>query len=155
MGLFRYLTLTQIYTGNYMLTYQHQGLTQMWSLAVEVAFYAALPLLSYLLLVVLCRRRWRPELLLAGLAALAALTPAWLIVRHTSEWLPSAASMWLPAYLGCFAGGMAFAAIPLALVSYLVKVWEPLAKAAGARRPRLVCAHAQQQTDGVAGRDVR
>ena len=156
IGLFRYLTLTQIYTGNYMLTYQHQGLTQMWSLAVEVAFYAALPLLSYLLLMVLCCRRWRPELLLAGLAALAALTPAWLIVLHTSDWLPSAAGMWLPAYLGCFAGGMAlavlqamgarcyaFAVIPLALVSYLivstpiagdvgmspVKVWEPLAKA--------------------------
>ena len=154
--MFRYLTLTQIYTGNYMLTYQHQGLTQMWSLAVEIAFYAALPLVSYLLLVVLCRRRWRPELLLAGLAALAALTPAWLIVLHTSDWLPSAAGMWLPAYLGCFAGGMAlavlqatgarcyaFAVIPLALVSYLilstpiagdvgmspVNVWEPLAKA--------------------------
>ena len=156
MGLFRYLTLTQIYTGNYFLTYLHQGLTQMWSLAVEVAFYAALPLLSYLLLVVLCRRRWRPELLLAGLAALAALTPAWLIVLHASDWLPSAAGMWLPAYLGCFASGMAlavlqamgarcsaFAVIPLALVGYLivstpiagdvgmspVKVWEPLAKA--------------------------
>ena len=156
MGLFRYLTLTQIYTGNYMLTYQHQGLTQMWSLAVEVAFYAALPLLSYLLLVVLCRGRWRPELLLAGLAALAAVAPAWLIALHTSDWLPSAAGMWLPAYLGCFAGGMAlavlramgarcygFAVIPLALVCYLivstpiagdvgmspVKVWEPLAKA--------------------------
>jgi len=156
IGLFRYLTLTQIYTANYMLSYQHQGLTQMWSLAVEVAFYAALPLLSYLLLVVLCRRRWRPELLLAGLAALAALTPVWLIVLHTSDWLPSAAGMWLPANLACFAGGMAlavlqamgarcyaFVVIPLALVSYLivatpiaggvglspVKVWEPLAKA--------------------------
>ncbi len=33
----------------------HQGLTQMWSLAVEVAFYAALPLLAGLLLTVLCR----------------------------------------------------------------------------------------------------
>ena len=38
----------------------------MWSLAVEVAFYVVLPLLAYLLLVVLCRRRWRPVLLLAG-----------------------------------------------------------------------------------------
>ncbi|MBO0864947.1 MAG: acyltransferase [Mycobacterium sp.] len=156
MGLFRYLTLTQIYTGNYMLTYLHQGLTQMWSLAVEVAFYAALPLLSYLLLEVLSRGRWRPGLLLAGLAALAALTPAWLIVLHACDWLPSAAGMWLPAYLACFAGGMAlavlqvmgtrcsaFSVIPLALVGYLivstpiagdvgmspVKVWEPLAKA--------------------------
>ena len=35
----------------------------MWSLAVEVAFYVVLPLLAYLLLVVLCRRRWRPMLL--------------------------------------------------------------------------------------------
>ena len=60
MGLFRNLTLTQIYTDNYMFSYLHQGLTQMWSLAVEVAFYVALPLLAYLLLVVLCRRQWRP-----------------------------------------------------------------------------------------------
>ncbi len=45
-GLLRYLTLTQIYTNNYLLTYLHQGLSQMWSLAVEVSFYAALPLLA-------------------------------------------------------------------------------------------------------------
>ena len=68
IGLLRNLTLTQIYTDNYMFSYLHQGLTQMWSLAVEVAFYVALPVLAYLLLVVLCRRRWRPVLLLAGLA---------------------------------------------------------------------------------------
>ena len=43
MGLFRNLTLTQIYTDHYLFTYLHQGLTQMWSLAVEVAFYVALP----------------------------------------------------------------------------------------------------------------
>ena len=59
-GLLRNLTLTQIYTDAYMFSHLHQGLTQMWSLAVEVAFYAALPILAYLLLVVLCRRRWRP-----------------------------------------------------------------------------------------------
>ena len=44
----------------------------MWSLAVEVAFYVVLPLLAYLLLVVLCRRGWRPRLLLTGLGVLAA-----------------------------------------------------------------------------------
>ncbi|MBV9515438.1 MAG: acyltransferase [Mycobacteriaceae bacterium] len=155
-GLFRYLTLTQIYTDDYISTYLHQGMTQMWSLAVEVAFYMALPVLAHLLLVVLCRRRWRPGLLLAGLAALAAISPIWLIVLYTTHWLPSAAGMWLPAYLACFAGGMllavlratgvrchAFAVIPVALISYLivstpiggdvttspVKLWEPLAKA--------------------------
>jgi peptidoglycan/LPS O-acetylase OafA/YrhL len=127
----------------------------MWSLAVEAAFYAALPLLAYLLLGVLCRRRWRPALLLAGLAGLAALSPAWLIVLQATDWLPSAAGMWLPACVAWFAGGMvlavlqaigvrcyAFAVIPLALITYLivstpiagdttmspVKLWEPVAK---------------------------
>ena len=74
-GLFRNLTLTQIYTDNYLYSYLHQGLTQMWSLAVEAAFYVVLPLLAYLLLVVLCRRRWRPMLLLTGLSGLALITP--------------------------------------------------------------------------------
>ncbi len=69
MGLFRNLTLTQIYTDHYLYSYLHQALTQMWSLAVEVAFYVVLPLLAYLLLVVLCRRRWRPGLLLAALCS--------------------------------------------------------------------------------------
>src|SRR5262249_54788003 len=82
MGLLRNLTLSQIYTDNYLYSYLHQGLTQMWSLSVEVAFYVVLPPLAYLLLVVLCRRRWRPRLLLTGLAALALITPAWLILVH-------------------------------------------------------------------------
>ena len=43
-GLVRYLTLTQIYANDYLITYLHQGLSQMWSLAVEVSFYAVLPL---------------------------------------------------------------------------------------------------------------
>jgi len=155
-GLLRHLSLTQIYPGDYMLTYLHQGLTQMWSLAVEAAFYATLPLLAYLLLTVVCRRRWRPVVLLAGLAGLAGVSPAWLVVLHTTDWLPNSAGMWLPAYLTCFIGGMALAvfqamgarchasvALPLALLGYLivatpiagaatmgpVRLWEPLIKA--------------------------
>jgi peptidoglycan/LPS O-acetylase OafA/YrhL len=132
-GLFRNLTLTQIYTDNYLYSYLHQGLTQMWSLAVEVAFYVALPLLAYLLLVVLCRRRWRPLLLLTGLAGLALVTPAWLILVHTTDFLPDGARLWLPTYLSWFIGGMmlavlqsmgvrlyAFACVPLAVVCYLI-----------------------------------
>src|SRR6185437_13242011 len=80
LGLLRNLTLTQIYTFNYLGGYVHQGLTQMWSLAVEAAFSVVLPLLAYLLLEVVCRRRWQPSLLLTGLAALALITPAWLIL---------------------------------------------------------------------------
>jgi peptidoglycan/LPS O-acetylase OafA/YrhL len=133
MGLFRNLTLTQIYTNNYLGSYLHQGLTQMWSLAVEVAFYLVLPLLAYLLLVLVCRRRWHPTRLLAALAGLALITPAWLILVHTTNWLPNGAPLWLPTYLAWFLGGMAlavlqamgvrcyaFAAIPLATVCYFI-----------------------------------
>ncbi|RDH77915.1 acyltransferase [Mycolicibacterium moriokaense] len=133
MGLFRNLTLTQIYTDNYLFSYLHQALTQMWSLAVEVAFYVVLPLLAYLLLVVLCRRRWRPALLIAGLALLAALTPAWLVLVHTTDFLPDGARLWLPSYLVWFIGGMllavlqplgvrayAMACLPVAMACYLI-----------------------------------
>lgn len=154
-GLVRYLTFTQIYTDDFLITYLHQGLSQMWSLAVEVSFYAALPLLAYLLLEVHCRGRWQPSRLLGGLAMMAAISPVWLIIVYTTDWLPNSAGMWLPAHLVWFAGGMLLAtlqcmavrcpatvAIPLALVIYLVvctpiaggvtmgpvRLWEPLTR---------------------------
>ncbi|ORB29445.1 acyltransferase [Mycolicibacterium parafortuitum] len=132
-GLFRNLTLTQIYTDDYLYSFLHQGLTQMWSLAVEVAFYVVLPALAYLLLVVLCRRQWRPGLLLTGLVALALVSPAWLWLVHSTDFLPDGARLWLPGYLAWFVGGMILAAlhplgvrayaavcVPLAVVSYLI-----------------------------------
>lgn len=132
-GLLRNLTLTQIYTDAYMFSHLHQGLTQMWSLAVEVAFYAALPLLAYLLLVVLCRRRWRPGLLLAGLGGLALISAAWMVLVHTVDFLPDGARLWLPGYLAWFIGGMVltvlaamgvrcywFIAVPLAVLCFFI-----------------------------------
>lgn len=128
-GLFRNLTLSQIYTDNYLYSYLHQGLTQMWSLAVEVAFYVALPLLAYLLLVVLCRRRWRPGVLLAGLCGLALITPGWLILVHTTDFLPDGARLWLPTYLAWFIGGMVLAVLqPMGVRAYAL-VCVPLAVA--------------------------
>lgn len=133
IGLFRNLTLTQIYTDDYLYSYLHQGLTQMWSLAVEAAFYVVLPLLAYLLLVVLCRRQWHPVRLIVGLLALTLVSPAWLTLVHTTEFLPDGAPLWLPTYLTWFLGGMLLAAllpsgmkayaavcIPLAIACYLI-----------------------------------
>ena len=128
-GLFRNLTLTQIYTDDYLYSFLHQGLTQMWSLAVEVAFYVVLPLLAYLLLVVLCRRRWRPRLLLSGLMVLALVSPAWLALVHSVDWLPDGARLWLPGYLAWFVGGMALAALQQMGVRAYAWVCVPLAVA--------------------------
>ncbi|ORB83446.1 acyltransferase [Mycobacterium kansasii] len=133
MGLVRNLTLTQIYTDGYLGSYLHQGLTQMWSLAVEAAFYVALPFLAYVLLVLVGRRRWQPKLMVATLAAMATITPIWLVLIHTVGWFPDGARLWLPSYLAWFVGGMmltvlqamgvrcyAFAALPLAVVCYFI-----------------------------------
>ncbi|MBB3751258.1 peptidoglycan/LPS O-acetylase OafA/YrhL [Mycolicibacterium sp. BK634] len=128
-GLIRHLTLTQIYTDNYLLTYLHRGLSQTWSLAVEVAFYAVLPLLAHLLLVVLCGDRWRPGRLLAGLVGLAAISPVWLIVLNSTDWLPNSAGMWLPAHLAAFAGGMAVAVLHVMGVRWRAALLVPVAVA--------------------------
>lgn len=80
------------------------GLTQMWSLAVEAAFYIALPVLAWLL-VRTARDRLafvRRSLLLLGALVLA--SPVWVYVVTTLE--HATAPQWLPAYLGWFAVGM-------------------------------------------------
>jgi peptidoglycan/LPS O-acetylase OafA/YrhL len=141
LGLARNLTLTQIYCNGYLGKYLHQGLTQMWSLAVEAAFYVVLPLLAYLLLVVICRRQWQPKLVLGALAGMALISPAWLVLVHTDHWFPDGARLWLPTYLAWFLGGMmltvlqemgvrgyGFVAIPLAVICYFI-VSTPIAGA--------------------------
>ena len=130
LGLIRNLTLTQIYTDGYLGKYLHQGLTQMWSLAVEASFYVVLPPLAYLLIVLICRR---PRLMLGTLAALTLISPIWVILVRTDHWFADGARLWLPTYLAWFLGGMmltvlqamharcyAFMAIPLAVVSYFI-----------------------------------
>jgi len=132
-GLLRNLTLTQIYTDGYLGKYLHQGLTQMWSLAVEASFYVVLPLLAYLLLVLISRRVWRPKLVLGVLLGMTLISPAWLALVHVSHWLPDGARLWLPTYLAWFLAGMllavlqamgarcyAFVAIPLAIICYFI-----------------------------------
>lgn len=133
LGLVRNLTLTQIYCNGYLGKYLHQGLTQMWSLAVEASFYVVLPLLAYLLLVLIARRRWQPRAMLAALAVMALISPGWLVLVHTDHWFPDGARLWLPTYLAWFLAGMAlavlqamkvrcyaFMAIPLAIICYFI-----------------------------------
>ena len=131
-GLLHHLTLTQIYEPVYFFV-MHQGLTQTWSLAVEFAFYAALPFMAVLLLTGLCKGVWRPRLLLTGLCCAATITPLWLWLQSSTDWLPSSAGMWLPAHLLYFVGGMSLAVLQavgarvplliagsLAVASYLI-----------------------------------
>ncbi len=135
LGLARNLTLTQIYCNGYLGKYLHQGLTQMWSLAVEASFYVVLPLLAYLLLVLICRRQWQPKLVLGALAGMALISPAWLVLVHTDHWFPDGARLWLPTYLAWFLAGMmltvlqemgvrgyGFVAIPLAVICLFHRV---------------------------------
>jgi peptidoglycan/LPS O-acetylase OafA/YrhL len=92
------LTLTQIYVP---LTLTG-GLTQMWSLSVEVSFYLALPLLALL------ARRLPVGARVPAIAALAALSWAW-------GWVPLHGPSginplnWPPAFFSWFAAGMLLA----------------------------------------------
>jgi peptidoglycan/LPS O-acetylase OafA/YrhL len=93
------LTLTQIYVP---LTLTG-GLTQMWSLSVEVGFYLALPVLALL------ARRMPVRARVPVIAALAALSWAW-------GWVPLAHAgsginplNWPPAFFSWFAAGMLLA----------------------------------------------
>jgi peptidoglycan/LPS O-acetylase OafA/YrhL len=92
------LTLTQIYVP---LTLTG-GLTQMWSLSVEVSFYLALPILALL------ARRLPVRARVPAIAALAALSWAW-------GWVPVHSGSginplnWPPAFFSWFAAGMLLA----------------------------------------------
>ncbi len=112
VGYLRHLPLIQIYEFGYM----RVGLTQTWSLCVEAAFYVVLPLIGWVMTVVVCRYAWHPGRLLAALAVLAAVSPAWDVV---APHVPNiTARMWPPAYLWWFVGGMA-----LTVLAPLVHSW--------------------------------
>ena len=92
------LTLTQIYVP---LTLTG-GLTQMWSLSVEVSFYLALPVLALL------ARRVPVAARVPAIAALAALSWAWgWVPVHTGSGITPL--NWPPAFFSWFAAGMLLA----------------------------------------------
>lgn len=106
----RHLTFTQVLGGGNLA----HGLTQTWSLSVEVTFYLLLPFLATW---VLGRgAAWRPRATLLRLGLLEAVTVGWLVLlSHSSDLQADAAGIWLPAHLGWFALGMALAVASVAL----------------------------------------
>lgn len=99
------LTLTQVFVP-FSLT---DGLTQMWSLSVEMAFYLLMPIAALVLLRMRgARARWRIPTVLA--AAAVSLSWAWV-----GDMLPLPRGVnhhnWLPAYVPWFAAGIVLAEV--------------------------------------------
>lgn len=91
------------------------GLTQMWSLSVEVAFYALLPAL---MLVVLGRRRRLQAPRVAGVLVAMLLLSCWWhldLAERVADLSPGVPVTWLPSYLTWFAVGIALAWAHVAL----------------------------------------
>lgn len=104
-----HLTLTQIYWPELLIN----GLTQTWSLATELSFYVALPLIAWL-----AGRSHRGDIAastrrqLLVMGGFAVLSFGWLLVRTlTPVGAFSVVNMWLPQFLDWFAVGMTFAIV--------------------------------------------
>ena len=95
-------------TGPYVDKRLPQGLTQMWSLSAEVAFYVVLPILMWL---ALRHRRFAPWRVWALIAGMVITTVVW--VLFVSDRLEDATQgtpgLWLPAFASWFAAGIALA----------------------------------------------
>jgi peptidoglycan/LPS O-acetylase OafA/YrhL len=104
-----HLLLLQIYPSGELVS----ELAHTWTLAVEIAFYAVLPLLA---LVVAGKERRDPDAVVrrmatVGIALVVATYAFVLTVRWTGFANPKSALLWLPAYLDWFAIGMAIATV--------------------------------------------
>ncbi|MEE9417802.1 MAG: acyltransferase [Acidimicrobiales bacterium] len=103
-----HVLLLQIYKGEAFL----EGMSQSWSLAVEVSFYLSLPLLVRGLhrLVVGQSVGVRAVRLLGAMAALVALSTLWRAFVYASD-MHDRSVLWLPGTIDYFAIGMALATI--------------------------------------------
>lgn len=125
-GWLRTMTFTQVYGG----LYQHRGLTQMWSLCVEVAFYAVLPAIGWLTVRVVCRDAWRPARVASLALAVGLVAPLWYVVTREAVTLDVSSVFWPFGFADWFAVGMALAVVAVAVEA---GDWSasPLARAVG------------------------
>ena len=117
----------QIYPGGTL----QKGISPAWTLAVEITFYATLPLLAIAgmrLVKGIHSLSQRAVVLLAALVALTALSNLWRGVIYGAG-LPTQAVLWLPGMIDQFAIGIAFALI--AVWAERREVARPLADALG------------------------
>jgi peptidoglycan/LPS O-acetylase OafA/YrhL len=102
-------SLTQIYSKHWF----YAGMSQSWTLAVEISFYLMLPAYALLMRKLGAGRgpdsRLRVEL--CGALALVAASFAWRTFVFYGGVLPLLAQHWLPGYLDVFGLGMAVAAV--------------------------------------------
>jgi peptidoglycan/LPS O-acetylase OafA/YrhL len=98
----RTMTLTDLYVSSGL----PAGLSQMWSLSTEVAFYAVLPLL---MLLALPRLRVSRARMVLFLIVMVALTVVWFVQVAPRISDEKMSLQWLPAYLSWFAAGIAIA----------------------------------------------
>ena len=105
--------VTLVMGNTFVYTELPNGLTHMWSLAVEVCFYVVLPLL--MLVAVGRRRRLDPRRVVALAAALVAVSVWWELAGSPTvgRWTSAQPGQWLPSYLGWFAVGILLALVEL------------------------------------------
>jgi peptidoglycan/LPS O-acetylase OafA/YrhL len=101
----RQFTLTGIYHTGWL----RDGLTQMWSLSTEVAFYLVLPVLGLAVIALTHSIGWRPGWLLAGCGLLILVSVVWNVADRQGWAYGWTAQFWLPGFAGWFAGGIALA----------------------------------------------
>jgi peptidoglycan/LPS O-acetylase OafA/YrhL len=109
----RWLT-TLTMSGPYVDKRLPQGLTQMWSLTAEVAFYVVLPVLMWL---VLRRGGFSPRRVWLLVVGLFATTVVWVsfVSDPLEAALPGTPGLWLPAFASWFAAGIALALLQVQL----------------------------------------
>lgn len=100
-GYLRHLAFVQIYGVGHV----HTGLTQMWSMCVEVAFYLVLPLIG---LALMRTARAGRSMLIVPLVMIA-VTVGWLVLVTATQVFGKTARSWPPAFAAAFAAGIAVA----------------------------------------------